>query len=75
MAHLKGDAGDSQEGATNFLCKVQSIFPVGQRRQEVAYEQDALAGVLLGEDLRARLKLADGNNDGIEEVTLTRLFL
>ena len=72
MAYLQGDAGVSQ-GATNLLsCKVQSIIHVGQWLQEAADQQDALAGVLLVEDLRARLQLADGNGDGVEEVTLTR---
>lgn len=71
MAYLQGDAGVSQ-GATDPSRKLQSIIHVGQVHQEVAYEQDALAGFLLIDDLRARLELANGNNDGVEEVTLTR---
>ena len=74
MAYLQGDAGVSQ-GATKVACKILSIFQVGQRRQEIADEQDALAGVLLVEHLRARLKLVGGNSDGVEEVTLTRGIL
>ena len=72
MAYLQGDAGVSQ-GATDFFsCKLQSITHVGQWLQEVADQQDALAGSILIEDRRARLQLADGNSDGVEEVTLTR---